>query len=206
MNLKAIIFDFGGVLCFHPSQQQLDEAALFCGVTTEQFVDAFWRDRLEYDRGQEPHAYWKSVAGILRTSFDETAIAGLIRREVDFWSNFDQRVLNWTRQLRQAGIKTGILSNLPIPLGQRLREISGFLEHFDQVTFSCELHSAKPESAIYEHSIAGLGIAPEEALFLDDRPVNIEGARAVGLEADLYQSWEAFLESDLPRRNLPRPQ
>ena len=47
-------------------------------------------------------------------------------------------------------IRTGILSNLPRPLGERLREADGFLEHFDHVTFSYELALVKPQREIYE--------------------------------------------------------
>ena len=35
----------------------------------------------------------------------------------------------------------------------------------------------KPTQAIYEHCLAGLGVRPHEALFLDDRSPNIEAAQ-----------------------------
>ncbi len=53
--------------------------------------------------------------------------------------------------------------------------------------------------------IDGLGIQPEEGLFLDDRPENVEGARAVGLQAELFVSWEHLLESTPARYGLPVP-
>ena len=64
----------------------------------------------------------------------------------------------------------------------------------------------KPEREIYEYSIAGVGVAPGEALFLDDKTENVEGARSAGLEAEQYSSWESFLSgSALDRFALPRP-
>jgi len=207
MKLRAVIFDYGNVICRPPTEQQLSEAAALCGLTVEDFVQAFWRKRREYDRGSDARAYWLDIAASSGRSFDETLIAEMMRREVDFWGRFDERVLNWARDLRAAGLQTGILSNLPRTLGERLRGQAGFLDHFDQVTFSYELGFIKPEAPIYHHAIEGLGVEPAEALFLDDRPENVEGARAVGIHAEVFNSWEEFLERDnCVRYGLPRPE
>ena len=95
--------------------------------------------------------------------------------------------------MRAAGYRTAILSNLPRPLGEELRATPGFLDPFDHVTFSYELRKVKPQPEIYLDAIRGLGIEPSEALFLDDRPDNVEGAHAVGLRALLYSTWEDFV-------------
>jgi putative hydrolase of the HAD superfamily len=115
------------------------------------------------------------------------------------------RVLEWITQLRAAGIFTGLLSNLPSPLAHALRAAPGFLDHFDQVTFSCELGVIKPHPEIYRHAIVNLKIAPADGLFIDDRPQNIEGARAAGLRAELFTAWEEFCKQDLARYGLPQP-
>jgi putative hydrolase of the HAD superfamily len=121
-------------------------------------------------------------------------VSEMIRREIDFWSRFDRRVFDWIGELRRAGLRIGILSNLPHPIGQSLRATRGFLDPFDHVTFSCELGVIKPEREIYEHALRGLGVAAAEALFIDDREDNIVGARDVGLHAELFTTWEAFQE------------
>jgi putative hydrolase of the HAD superfamily len=206
MKLRAVILDYGNVICLPPSPQQLSDAAELCGFTVEDFVQAFWRKRREYDRGSDARAYWLDIAEASGRVFDEGLIAEMMRREVDFWGRFDHRVLNWTQDLRAAGLRTSILSNLPRTLGERLRSAPGFLDHFDQVTFSYELGVIKPEAPIYRHAIEGLGVAPEEALFLDDRPENVEGARAAGIRAEVFNSWEEFLERDCLRYGLPLPE
>ncbi len=129
----------------------------------------------------------------------------MVRREIDFWSRYDDRVIAWIGELRAQGLRTGILSNLPQPLGEHLRIDRRLLKHFDYITFSNELKVIKPEAAIYQHMIHGLGIAPEDGLFLDDRPENVEGARAVGLHAELFNSWEDLLEGAPQRYALPVP-
>jgi len=205
MKLRAVIFDYGNVICRPPTQQQLCDAAALCGLSVDDFVEAFWRKRREYDRGSDARAYWQDIAESSGRVFDEALIAEMMRREVDFWSRFDDRVLSWTRDLRTAGLRTSILSNLPRTLGERLRSEAGFLDHFDQVTFSYELGFIKPEAQIYQHAIEGLEVEPAEALFLDDRPENVEGARAAGIHAEVFNNWEDFLERDCERYGLPAP-
>lgn len=205
MSLRAVIFDFGNVVCFFPTEEQWAEAAQFCAVDVAEFKRAFWLHRDDYDRGGDPARYWLNIARLTGRSFDDAMIAGLIRREVAFWSRFDARVLGWAARLRAAGIRIGLLSNLPSPLARALRAAPGFLDHFDQVTFSCEVGVIKPQPEIYRHAMEGLQIAPADGLFIDDRPENIQGARAVGLSVELFATWEDFCNRDLASHGLPQP-
>ncbi len=108
-------------------------------------------------------------------------------------------MFSWIEKLRASGYTIGILSNLPQPIADSLRATPGFLEHFDHATLSCELGLYKPQAAIYEHSYRGLGVAPEEVLFIDDKIENVMGAREVGMSAELFTVWEEFAR-EVPRR------
>ena len=116
MKLRAVIFDYGNVICRPPSEQQIREAAGLCGITVDEFLEAFWRKRREYDRGIDAREYWKEFAEFIGRDFDDALLHEMMRREIDFWTVFDMRVLNWTKDLRHAGFKTSILSNLPLSL------------------------------------------------------------------------------------------
>lgn len=192
MKPRAVILDYGGVICFHPTDQQIAAAAQLCSLTPAEFLHAFWTHRIGYDAGQDSYEYWRMVAATAGRHFDDALIDQLIEREIDFWMHWDQRVLDWMSALRSGGVKIGILSNLPRPLGQRLRGDSGFMSRFDHATLSFELGVVKPQREIYEDAIRGLHVAPGEALFLDDREENVEGARAAGLHAVLFTKWEDF--------------
>jgi putative hydrolase of the HAD superfamily len=204
-KISAVIFDFGGVLCFPPSEAQWQEAATFCGASRPAFEAAFWEDREAYDAGANARAYWRNVGTRLGLAFDDHLVDGLLEREIQFWSRFDQRVLHWAADLQTAGYRTGILSNLPRSIGQRLRTLPGFLERFDDVTFSYELGVVKPALGIYQRAIEGLKHDPAEALFLDDRAANVEGARAAGLIAETFTTWEDFLAEMPWKYGLPVP-
>ncbi len=127
----------------------------------------------------------------------------MVEHEIGFWNTFDERVLVWIEKLRKSGYTVGILSNLPHPIAASLRGTPGFMEHFDHVTFSCDLRLFKPQAGIYEHSFRGLNVAPEETLFIDDKIENVEGARAVGMRAELFTTWEEFVRDVPGRYGLP---
>src|SRR5579864_7472174 len=169
MGVDAVIFDFGGFLCFNPTNEQFARAAATCGLTVPEFLHAFWSNRNPYDAGEiEPETYWDKVAKTAGRKFDRELVTSLRKQDLEFWSHFDNRVTAWADELRGQGLRTAILSNLPHSLGDHLRACS-LLKHFDYVTFSCELGAIKPQAAIYEDAIRGLGIPPGQALFLDDK-------------------------------------
>lgn len=57
---------------------------------------------------------------------------------------------------------------------------------FDEVVASCHLGARKPDVVFYERLLERLGCAPGEVLFVDDREVNVEAARAVGIAAHRF--------------------
>jgi putative hydrolase of the HAD superfamily len=205
-DIRAVIFDFGGVLCFHPDERRWRRAAEAAGLPVSGLMSAFWAHRIRYDAGLcQPEEYWQAVAHAAGTRLEESRIPELVRREIELWNQYDSRVLAWAGQLRAAGYRTAILSNLPRPLGEELRATPGFLDPFDHLTFSYELRKVKPQPEIYLDAIRGVGVEPSEALFLDDRPDNVEGAQAVGMKALLYSTWEDFVAGGRVHYALPEP-
>lgn len=202
--VRAVIFDFGGVLCFHPDEGRIARAAAASELPVDRFLTGLWQTRVEYDAGRlEPAEYWRGVVG---PSFQQSQLPELVRSEIELWNRYDQRVFDWIGQLRGAGFRTAILSNLPRVLGEELRRTPGFLDHFDHVTFSYELRKVKPQPEIYVDATRGLGVEPSQALFLDDKAENVEGARAVGLLAEPYSTWEDFVARNIPTNyDLPAP-
>jgi putative hydrolase of the HAD superfamily len=70
---------------------------------------------------------------------------------------------------------------------------------FDTIVYSHEVGHLKPEPAIYAVACERLGLEPDEVLFLDDLQVNVDGARAVGMNAITFVNTEQAI-SDLSAR------
>ncbi len=75
------------------------------------------------------------------------------------------------------------------------------LRYFDHYVLSHKVRMMKPDPRIYLHSAALAGCTPEECLFIDDLPENVEGARAVGMQAVVFRS-RAELEQDFERLGI----
>ena len=61
-----------------------------------------------------------------------------------------------------------------------------FFDRFRDIVVSGEVKLLKPDPAIYWLALDRFRLRPAEALFVDDRAINVEGARAVGMHAHLF--------------------
>ena len=192
-----MIFDYGGVLCFFPTERQVNEFAALAGLDKMSFLHHYWGNRIPYDRGDLTHdEFWDDFARRAGTTYSGDQVRSLIRADIDFWLNLDHRMIDWARSLKHGnGRKIGVLSNMPRELGEHMREHCHWLRDFDHVTLSYEVRSAKPERAIYEDCLKGLGVEPAEAVFIDDRVENIHAAEAIGIRGFLFESAETFSRS-----------
>ena len=89
----------------------------------------------------------------------------------------ENAMLDLIRALRQAGLRTALLSN---SWGDDYRR-DLFPELFDVVVISAEVGMRKPEERIFRHTAALLGLELEECVFIDDVAANIAAAEAIGL-------------------------
>jgi 2-haloacid dehalogenase len=76
-----------------------------------------------------------------------------------------------------------------------------FFARFRDIVVSGEVKLLKPDPAIYYLALDRFGLRPEQALFVDDRQINVDGAEAVGMHAVLFTSAED-LRSRLEREGL----
>jgi putative hydrolase of the HAD superfamily len=202
-KIKAVILDYGEVLCYPPTADEMKRMASLFGVEPGPFRKLWDRNRLLYDRGDlSPKAYWDSVAKDAGIPLTPDHLAQLRQWDVDMWAHDNPSMVNWLRQLRSCGTKTGLLSNMPHDMIVHVRKKFSWLDQFDHLTFSADISLIKPDAAIYEHSLRGVGMAASEALFVDDKEHNVQGARAVGMHAIRFQSVEQLSE-DLRRLEFP---
>ena len=61
-----------------------------------------------------------------------------------------------------------------------------FLRRFREIVVSGEEKLLKPDPEIYFRALRRFGLRPHEALFIDDRQINVDGAEAVGMHAHLF--------------------
>lgn len=102
----------------------------------------------------------------------------------------DEPMIVAVRQLRESGLRTGLLSN-SWSTAHYDRDLLS--ELFDAVVISAEVRMHKPQPEIFRLAAERVGQPPEACVFVDDLRENCEGAEAVGMTAILHRDSETTL-------------
>ncbi len=95
-------------------------------------------------------------------------------------------VFSLASSLHRRGYKVCLLSNTEAPAAEFfLEQKYGF---FDAVVFSSHEGIRKPDRRIYEILLERLEVKPEQAVLVDDRKENLDGARLAGMGALLFKN------------------
>lgn len=88
------------------------------------------------------------------------------------------------------------LNNESLELNQYRIDRFGLRSYFTVFFSSCFLGVKKPDQAIYRLALQMTQRSPEECVFVDDRDLNLDGARSLGIHAVLFRG-AADLEREL---------
>jgi putative hydrolase of the HAD superfamily len=191
----AVIFDYGRVLSHSPSATELQQFAELVGVPEPPFFQVYSDTRDEYDCGRaDSHQHWQHFANTAGVALTPEHVARIVEFENRMWVRANPATLELVREIRKQGIRTAILSNIPHDLLQQVHSSFDWLDEFDVQIWSCQHGVIKPGPEIYRICLDALACEPHRALFFDDRPRNVEGARAVGMEAYIFESAEQAAE------------
>ena len=203
MALRAVIFDYGVVLSGPADAHSHAELVRLTGLSKERFEQLYWTDRPAYDMGAlNGDTYWQKFFADAGLPFDIRVIEDLNYWDARLWGNENSAMVAWQAQLKLAGLRTAILSNMgDVILAHILKVHKHWIHRFDALVWSFQVGLVKPNPAIYRLTLDRLGTAPEETLFIDDKMPNIEAARALGICALRY-STTGQLRDDLCRMAL----
>lgn len=94
-----------------------------------------------------------------------------------------------------ARCKTGCLTNNFVSIEEASPELAQVLGLFDAVIASSEVGLRKPDPRFYELACDALGVAPSDAVFLDDLGINLKPARQMGMRTIKVTSVDEALEA-----------
>jgi putative hydrolase of the HAD superfamily len=188
---QSVIFDYGKVLSMPQDRDGIEAMAGILGTPVALFEELYWRDRATFDAAAiTPETYWEGIASALSRSLSDAELERLTELDNLSWAHPDPIMVRWATELRGAGVRTAVISNMPITLRAHLQRFCAWLPEFDCSCYSCDLHQAKPAAGIFLHCLELLGVAPAETLFLDDREDNVDAARRLGMHAILFSNPE----------------
>ena len=191
LALDAVVFDYGGVLCYAPTKDDLVTYGRESGLEESAFLKLYAETREYYGRAADGYeAHWHRVAGHHGIKVSVPAVKRFIEKESELWTRPNAEVLALARDIKAAGCNIAILSNMTFGLLKILREKFDWLDEFDVCIWSCEKGCAKPDQSIYRDCLSALSCEPGRVMFFDDRACNVAGAKQAGIDAHLFESAE----------------
>jgi putative hydrolase of the HAD superfamily len=181
---RAVLLDMGGVLVELGGEKPFLE--LLGGSHTR---ESMWRMWLH-----SPSVRAHETGRLDTQAFAEAAVAefGLSIGPEAFLEHFGSWIVGPYEGVHalledlSARHETAILTNISAVHTDIVSQY-GLFERVRHVFASHLVGEIKPDRAYFEHVLARMGLAPHEAVFLDDNEINADGARACGIEAHVVR-------------------
>lgn len=183
--MQVLVFDFFGVICseitpFVLPKYMSAEAAIAYKASVVYEAD------LGHISLDDVLAHLSRATG----AAPETLLA-------EFWSyvQINPEIVRLIESLHTR-YRTALLSNAIKPFLRQILKKHDLERLFDTMLISAEQGLAKPDPLFFRQMIDKLGVKPSECFFIDDNAVNVEAAKAVGMQAVLFEGVEK-LKRDL---------
>ena len=180
-TIRAVIFDIGGVLVRIKDTTVYRDWEVRLGLPEGELTEIIFTHPVAQRAvvgDATPEDLWSAVGAQLGLS-----MADLQALQADFWRPgvWDTGLLAFIRSLRPQ-FRTATISDAWLDAREM---VSTYVNKqvFDVSVFSAEEGVRKPDPEIYKRALSRLGVTPQEAIFVDDRLKNVQGARQVGMQA-----------------------
>ncbi len=191
MDVRALMFDFGGVLYMPPNLRYLRRWEKILGVKEDGVFKEFFAPPGESEFAHKVFTGEISEAEILSNIGLHWRLSPwlvrFLRRRSFSKKRFNKRMADFVRSLRPRYL-TAILSNAGDLDRQVFNDAYGIESLVDKVIISAEVGLAKPDPRIFRLALDQFDLQPAEAIFVDDLAVNVEAASQVGMRAIQFHS------------------
>lgn len=179
--IKAIVFDYGGVITSGGSGNELAERlAAFLQIPFEQANKLIFKPWPKFIKGEiDEGEYWEEIERLYGHP-----IPAKCRGIWNIWEHMHPRpeMEAFVKKLRHDGYTVGLLSNV-IPVTEKILRAHGAYDAFQPCILSCNVGLAKPDKLIYEELLRQLpNCKPEEIIFVDDQIRCLDPAALLGIQ------------------------
>jgi putative hydrolase of the HAD superfamily len=182
-EVRAVLWDFGGVILSSPfeafaryeRERGLPEGFLRQLNATNPDTNAWAKlERSEVDLAGFAELY-EAEADAAGHRVEAGAVLALLSGELR------PAMVQALRRIREEGLAQACLTNNVAGTEAVRPELAEVMALFDTVLESSKLGVRKPDPRFYDLALEAVGVAPTEAVFLDDLGVNLKPARALGI-------------------------
>lgn len=122
------------------------------------------------------------------------SVDGFLKYWFESEKNVDEKVLEVVDRTRENGEKVYLASDNETNRGKYLMKEVGLEDKFDGAFFSYDLGVTKSDPDFFRKIVGKLEEDPSEIEYWDDDPENVEVAKSVGINGNVYTSFEEFEE------------
>lgn len=173
--VKAVIFDFFGVICSDEYWQTIKEDS--------DISDKFEQLSSDVNLGNISwNDFIKEIAE--ETGRDADAVKKMYQEQ-----KMNPQLLAYINQLRKS-YKIALLTNASKDQLGPLVSSAGLDKLFDEILISSELGMTKPDHKIFEYALEKLNVKPSETVFVDDLEKHVSAAKSLGINSILYEDFQ----------------
>jgi 2-haloacid dehalogenase len=202
-TIDAVVLDIGGVI------MDWDPRHLFERVIDDQAEREWFLTDVcgpDWNRRQDEGRTWaEGVAEAIAAYPDlESWIRSFDERWIETIRGLFPETVAIVRELSAAPVDLYALTNFSAEKWVEARAAFDVLEEFDGVVVSGEERLTKPDPAIFDLLLRRFDLDSARTFFTDDVQANVDAARAVGLDAELFTA-AGDLRDHLVERGVLRP-
>ena len=187
--IRAVIFDMFETLITHYKCPLYFGAQMAADAgISEKIFQELWRPT-ESDRSIGKIRTEEVVEMILKENgcYTDALLEKIVQKRIstkeECFKHLHLEIIPMLTKLKEEGISIGLISNCFSEEAEVIRK-SMLFPYFDKVCLSYEEGVQKPDEEIYRRCMAGLGVAPEECIYIGDGgSQELEAARDLGMNA-----------------------
>ena len=183
MKIKAIIFDFGGVLLDYSFPKMDRHIAARLGKTDAAIRKITNKYGRRSHEGMTRLEYLKVLAQELHVDIRE--LKRVHTSAVKATNHIRPQVVKLVTALKKRGYRTPLISNVNAACAHIHRK-RGWYNLFSPHILSYEVGCNKPDKHIYQIALRKLHLKPKECVFIDDKERCLKPARKLGMQAIKY--------------------
>lgn len=193
--MKAIGFDWGGVLNGKPGKYFAQSVADAVGVARAAYERAYFHHNQKVNKGE---VTWEQLWDLVLTELGHPNDPELVQRIIQISENhnadnLNEDVLALVDKLHANGYKVGLLSNNSVDKAALMRA-QGLDKQFDVLDISAETGLVKPNPEAFIHLARGLDVDITDLIFIDDTPKSLSTAQETGFTPVLFDTYEQLVK------------
>ncbi len=198
--LRTILLDLGNVVLYFSHELMFERMGALCDLSGEQIRRLVEEHDVirEFETGRmsraDLHRLFESWTG-------QTVDRRRLMRAISNIFTPNQTLIPVLDRLKAAGLRLVLISNTNIAHIAYVKQKFDVLPRFDALVLSYEVGAMKPDPPMFEAALNAIHCEPAECFYTDDIVENVERARGIGLQAEVYIDTQTFL-SQLAQRSL----